>query len=263
MQIRRGQTQSAVQRLCVSWNGKSPIKNKHGNDAYTKAPKYVAEAKVDDMLTGLPYCWGGFDGFGKYESVYKEKAAGNVLCATINGKAYKPETVGVDCSGFVSSAFALTSKEGTSGLISYGYTIEYEKMKEGDIFVRTRNPHCMIFSSMGYDPDGNVIVWVYDCTTDTNKQNASYRYVTKAYADQYTRLSPYDHYYNGYQKSDIDIYHWRLCTVCGETTVLAKHKTTSSNPYYCSVCGYIPAVATNLSMPIPESDIGIVALSAD
>jgi len=91
-------------------------------------------------LTGIPYCWGGFYaldvGFKNLtfdEAISKKYVAGNINSTGY----YKYMTAGLDCSGFVSAAFKLKSKQSTRGLSDVGSKIsDVRKMEQMDLLVQ-------------------------------------------------------------------------------------------------------------------------------
>jgi cell wall-associated NlpC family hydrolase len=107
-------------------------------------PDYLSNASTPSSQTGIPYCWGGFDGlstsssssWSNFEDAMDDDIfAGNVN--TVGGR--KSGTAGLDCSGFVSSAVGFTSKLGTSHLASstYTYSISASNRYIYDIYVKS------------------------------------------------------------------------------------------------------------------------------
>lgn len=115
-------------------------------------PDFVARALNEGQLqngasvrvTGIPYCWGGFDSQYTTNSSYSSfqnainhgLTAGNISSLS-NGKV--AGTTGLDCSGFVSAAYGLSSKYGTSDFASFGRSITQESIKTMDFLVRRNN----------------------------------------------------------------------------------------------------------------------------
>lgn len=67
----------------------------------------------DYTLSNVPYCWGGWNAESYINNINNGKYAGNV---TTTAPGYVSGTVGMDCSGYVSVAFDLPYKHGTSTL---------------------------------------------------------------------------------------------------------------------------------------------------
>lgn len=67
----------------------------------------------DHILSNVPYCWGGWNAETYVKNINNGKYAGNV---TTTAPGYVSGTVGMDCSGYVSVAFDLPYKHGTSTL---------------------------------------------------------------------------------------------------------------------------------------------------
>ena len=99
-------------------------------------------------MTGIPYCWGGFhspySGFkGKtfQDAINSKYVAGNI---SANGY-YKYMTAGLDCSGFVSAALGLKSKQSTSGILDFGSKVtDIKALEKMDVLVYP-GEHVMFF----------------------------------------------------------------------------------------------------------------------
>jgi len=84
-------------------------------------------------LQAVPYMWGGWSSLAQYDlGIANEVSAGDCNCT--GGSAGSSCAVGVDCSGFVTRAWGLTSKYGTSTLpnISTAYS-SFTELLPGDI----------------------------------------------------------------------------------------------------------------------------------
>lgn len=119
--------QNAMDCCDLSWTYKSENAS-NPNSATVTVPNYLANASKPSTQTGIPYCWGGFDGVSTSSSsawsnfsgaMNNKKFAGNVNTST---GGYQSGTAGLDCSGFVSSTAGFSSKLGTSHLASSTYT---------------------------------------------------------------------------------------------------------------------------------------------
>ncbi|HTA61650.1 MAG TPA: hypothetical protein VK835_04315, partial [Bacteroidia bacterium] len=90
---------------------------------------------VGAHTVGMAYCWGGFSSLSSFTSgLLTGKSAGDDDCTT-NGDCCESCALGVDCSGFVSHAWGLTTKYSTTTLpnISTAYS-SASQVKQGDIF---------------------------------------------------------------------------------------------------------------------------------
>ncbi|HEV7231212.1 MAG TPA: T9SS type A sorting domain-containing protein [Bacteroidia bacterium] len=85
--------------------------------------------------TSMAYCWGGFSTTSSFTTgLTKGKSAGDRDCTT-SGDGSESCSLGVDCSGFVSHCWSLTTKYSTSTLpnISTAYS-SASLVQQGDIF---------------------------------------------------------------------------------------------------------------------------------
>jgi len=83
----------------------------------------------------MPYCWGGFSTLASFTSgLTASKSAGDNDCTT-SGDCCESCALGVDCSGFVSRSWGLTTKYSTTTLenISTAYSAASQVLP-GDIF---------------------------------------------------------------------------------------------------------------------------------
>ncbi len=151
-------------------------------------PRYVANAQVGERVSGIPYCWGGFNGYETIGSsnakmrfadvCKKDIVTGNVTTAG----NYKSGTAGLDCSGFVASAYgSFTTKPNTSALANYGTAISYDQLQSMDFMVKSGS-HAVLFASIT-EVDGVEMFNIYDASIDTGK--VAYRTVKKSYLSGY------------------------------------------------------------------------------
>ncbi len=154
----------------------------------TSLPKVVQDATVERSFQGIPYCWGGFFGLsdtssvGSYGGKFSDKIttvfsdgtmymAGNVSSQNSSGERqnYVSRTIGLDCSGFISSAYGLTEKKSTGTLkdtANFYEVANLENLQVGDILVSSKEGHVYLYTGR----NGTNYV-VYDCnsTKDTGK----------------------------------------------------------------------------------------------
>jgi hypothetical protein len=108
------------------------------------------------MNTSVPYCWGGFMNVTKFnEDIQSGVSAGDV-CSIQGGNcggngAGSTCAAGVDCSGFISICWGLTTKYGTEQLnnISIAYT-DMSGLQPGDILNKPGH-HVRLFYSRDSD----------------------------------------------------------------------------------------------------------------
>lgn len=87
---------------------------------------------------GVPYKWGGFDSLASFEQgVRAGKAAGDLFSGEKRrkgGAAVSAAAVGLDCSGFISRCWALSSKQSTSSLPSLCRRLgSHRELRPGDV----------------------------------------------------------------------------------------------------------------------------------
>lgn len=142
-------------------------------------PYYISQAAVGDELTGIPYCHGGLNGYDNIsatdyryrrfdEVIALEHSSGNWYTAgNIRHKGLFRYTIGLDCSGFVGSAYGHTEKLGVSATAKYGHVIsDCSQLKLMDMLVYTPSDgrHVMLFYA--YNATTKEIT-VIDCTGAT------------------------------------------------------------------------------------------------
>lgn len=160
-------------------------------------PKVIKDAPAGRSFQGIPYCWGGFCGVSdaasdkEYGGKFADKIttvfdddtmfmAGNVSRKT---PGYVSKTIGLDCSGFVSSAYGLSAKKGTSDLenTSNFYTVALEKLQTGDMLVSLKERHVYLYVGM---KDENTYM-VYDCNSSSSTGRVLKREVTAEHIKEF------------------------------------------------------------------------------
>lgn len=159
----------AVQRanaMCVlSWTVKDCHKTAISG---VVIPWQVRTAATGEVLQGIPYCWGGFNGYDGSTSFATMATQDGYTAGNIYGDGnYKSGTIGLDCSGMLSSAYALTERKDTRKFASFGTQIEYSALQQGDFLVLS-GLHCVMYY---YTSGSNV-------------------YFIEAYGDDETEASP-------------------------------------------------------------------------
>lgn len=104
---------------------------------------------VDEENVGVPYKWGGFDSLASFDAGLRSgKAAGDVYTADkrrLGGRAVSGSVVGVDCSGFISRCWKLSSKHSTSMLFNISRRLSSaQDLKPADI-MNTAEGHVLLF----------------------------------------------------------------------------------------------------------------------
>lgn len=139
------------------------------------ADLHEGETSWSETVKGIPYCWGGFfsqySGYGGLtfsEAIEAGYLAGNILC-TGN---YKPRTAGLDCSGFASAAYGLSSRRcshddnGEDDFYHYGTLVNaYNELSPMDFIVK--DGHVMLFA--GNIDAASKTMLVYETTKSGQK----------------------------------------------------------------------------------------------
>lgn len=186
----------AISMTRLTWTVTSANKNTSLASGKVILPDYVANATVGSTVSGIPYCWGGFNG---YESIgnnqkYSEACKGNAVAGNMctETKVCVVGTVGLDCSGFASSVYGFAEKQGSGYFTTYGTLIDKSEMRYMDILVRSG--HVMIYGGeFEYElSNGSTeIRWtVYDASTDTERTME--RVVTQSYCREYVARNPWN-----------------------------------------------------------------------
>jgi len=149
------------------------------NNTKTDSPLVVTKptqlGTTSETQTGIPYCWGGFDSLdtASYQAAWKnfgEAVSQGAYTGNTNDEAglgYISGTAGLDCSGFVQSAFNIKDyKQSTSTLLSNYFTqINMSDIQHMDILIAAGS-HVAIFDSWGYN-NSVYGAYTYESTTNT------------------------------------------------------------------------------------------------
>lgn len=158
--ITRQEAQSRGYNMAyVIWNY---VKSLNGNIVSgTELPSQLKDREYSQEF-GIPYNWGGLDGmdtrsvtqWGSFlDAIDKGAMAGNIETE----EGYKPGTAGLDCSGFVQSAFEIPGwKQSTSTLGQYLTPISFDNLKNMDVLL-DKGSHVAFFQSWVYDDYGEKI----------------------------------------------------------------------------------------------------------
>jgi cell wall-associated NlpC family hydrolase len=129
---------------------------------YTK-PRHISSAGT---YTCMPYCWGGFTSTSEFApGLNNGGRAGNIN----TNDFYVSNTYGVDCSGYVSRAWGLTSKRDTEKLPNISTAITRSELQAGDILNKA-GTHVVLFDK--YDSSGNYVV--YEATKNNSYDRVVY-----------------------------------------------------------------------------------------
>lgn len=211
-----------------------------GYESYIDIPYYVANAANYSYVTGIPYCWGGdygldgatYSGYSFSSAVIlTNKTAGNTKSnyyAPAGSTSYEvPGTIGVDCVGFLRSAYNMSGEKMKSKCyMSVGEEVDLEDLKPMDILAK--DGHVMIFVGMsGSDADianqvkQNVIFITYEAYVDGIATGKACINTTRTWANVES---------GGYVGRNL------FCTVCNDSGKEAISSTHHANS--CTVCGY-------------------------
>lgn len=143
-----------------------------GSCSGRKKPRYLGSAGT---YSSVPYKWGGFDSVSSFNAHMSPKTgrAGDVSSGDTLSCAY-----GVDCSGFVSRVWGLSSKKGTSTLPGISPVIPKSWLLPYDIF--NKDGHVMLYRSTasgGY--------YVSEATTKDNKDRVIYQFQDADYVGDF------------------------------------------------------------------------------
>ena len=118
------------------------------------------------LATGMPYKWGGFDTPKSFlKGIAEGKKAGDIANSykiSGNDSVVSRESVGIDCSGFVSRCWGFKAPVSTRDLPSICQPIGWDEMKMGDIILT--EGHVILFYHyegsriMGYE-SGPMPTW--------------------------------------------------------------------------------------------------------
>ena len=239
-----------------SWSLREINKRPHSQ---IRLPAYIRNGTVGKTVKGIPYCWGGFNGYESegtneaklsFNTAKNNKRAGN----TNNENGFISASAGVDCSGYVSSTYNFSNKQGTYYFRDdLGHSLNnVGNLKQMDFAVSidttgsvsSRVRHIVLFDRKASGGQG---YYIYDSTTDSTNQNGgtekkdrvSWHMVNNDYFNKYLCKTPW--FQAGSTYSLNKTHHWKRCKFSGCSTRLsyAAHKWTydSASSYYRCVCG--------------------------
>jgi len=147
-------------------------------------PGYLNGSNPGDQIIGMPYKWGGFSSVPDFlEDMSTNKAAGDSNTNDVLSCAS-----GVDCSGFVSRAWNLSYKRGTSTFSDISESLDdWQHLRQGDA-VNNATSHIALFDS--FNSTG---INTYEATAGCNWKVCGYSR-SYTYLDTYSYVPiRYDH----------------------------------------------------------------------
>jgi cell wall-associated NlpC family hydrolase len=180
--------------------------NLNGTCSGRGKPRYLGATA--GYYNSVPYDWGGFDTVSDYNNYMAQ----NYKAGDIDIAASETCSHGVDCSGFVSRCWGLTTKYSTRNIDSVSTTISQSQAQRGDI-INKYDVHVAMIESI--IPNG---VKTLEATTDFKVDRVAY--ITN---NDWSRFSGYSiRRYNN------------VCDSAGQgrPVVSSSLRLSSSGPYY-------------------------------
>lgn len=236
-------------------------------------PAYVKNVAVGTEVTGIPYCWGGYNGYSTDGAYYSfaslESSTSYTAGNTKSNVSYHTSgTIGLDCSGFVCSVYSFSSgtKYNTTSLASFGHAVDQDELKPMDFLVKA-GWHVVLYAG---EESGRVKKYeavvtnvvsdteALDGRTERNDCN-----VLEMVGAGYVCRSPFCVTCN---QTGVPVKnsseHFRTCSGCGYQWPGEEHnmngtkvETETTHASTCSVCGYVgPAEAHDVNGAIKEYD---------
>lgn len=136
-------------------------------------PRYLGSAGT---YSSVPYQWGGFDTVSSFNAQMSPGTgkAGDITKGDTLSCAH-----GIDCSGFVSRIWGLSSKKSTTSLTGVSAAIPNSWLQPYDIFLT--DGHTMLYRSRG---SGGY--YVSESTTKDSKDRVIYQFQGASYVDGFT-----------------------------------------------------------------------------
>lgn len=129
-------------------------------------PHYIDHGAAE--YGSVAYDWGGFDTVEDYNAFMAQgKQAGDMPTSISDPPT--PCSKGVDCSGFVSRCWGLTTKQSTSTIHTVSFKIDLRDLRPGDI-LNMAGSHVTLY----HHEDANG-VWAFEATAWGNRDRVIYR----------------------------------------------------------------------------------------
>ena len=231
----------------------------NGNNRWSEygatAPHGLDTAALNSTQTGIPYCYGGMNGYANVpnhaqfstiittmdpnNTTKRLYAAGNTASPSNN------KTVGVDCATYAGSAYGYTSLATTSDFVSSSYfsTISSSSLLRMDLIVKVG--HARLFNRMVNSSTQNLELYECIADGDHDKTCKIYKTVNELNSLGYTYKRP-NSWKNCSHSSIASNYsydttsHWKACLFCDYKSNVGSHSFVlqSDSSYKCSICGY-------------------------
>lgn len=138
-------------------------------------PAYITSS--NKTYRSVPYCWGGFDKADTFNAAMRGgKDAGDVKTSGSKRSC----TAGVDCSGFLSRLWGLTTKRSTYTLSGASYSISRSRMDCADLYLK---PGSHAIAHKYFTGNGDSAVW--ESTTSSDKDRVVSWVRTASYLSNY------------------------------------------------------------------------------
>lgn len=123
--------------------------------------------KTQSTNVGMPYCWGGFDTPASFDAGLREgKWAGDIYTEkkrAMLDDAVSQQTVGIDCSGFISRCWRLSRSYSTREIPQICDPLSsWEELKPGDVLNMT-NAHVLLFAGFTRKDKSEILVYETGC----------------------------------------------------------------------------------------------------
>lgn len=151
--------------------------NINGTCANRTKPRYLGSAGT---YSSVSYDWAGFDTVSGWNTYMTN----NYQAGDIDTSGNEGCSRGVDCSGYVSRTWQLTSPIGSCNFGSISTAINTNEMQRGDILTKC-SVHTVFFRDYGYEEGG---LYVYESTTYNSYDRVVYTW------NDWSRFSGYTAY---------------------------------------------------------------------
>ena len=137
----------------------NPSTMKTPTSSTTLAPDHLRGTN-SIYVDGIPYKWGGFDDIDNFTiKISQGKKAGNIRLYTVSS------VTGIDCSGFISRIYGLSTKLGTKTMSTQFKDITWVDIEMGDI-ANYYGSHVWMYYDHQHDWQDNWLgCWTYESTT--------------------------------------------------------------------------------------------------
>jgi hypothetical protein len=243
-----------------------------GNDRWSTfgatKPACFNGASVPSSQTGIPYCWGKYNGYSTVsggtkfstaittldtDGVTRKYVAGNA----INHDPVISRTVGLDCTGFVCSAYGFSAHQYSGNFYSDTTcftTISSSDLVRMDLIIKTG--HAILFKAVSNSSTGSLMVCESLLNGSTDKTITNARTINDLNGLGYIYRRPNAWIFCSHDTLSNYKYnsgsHWKICEFCDAKVNQAPHSFVlqPSGLYKCSACGY----TTNSVMAITPAD---------